>query len=132
MAASMCLENVPLSTYIKCNVLLASCANGGTNQWKTVNNKHSIGGQDQISAQTLNACEDLCIATTGCNAIDYKDTATGIKCWIFINEPSSPQLVTETGVVHATLEKCVLPTISKYWFSIYTCIYARIIMCACH
>ena len=94
-------------------LILASCTNGGTNQWTPVNDKHSLGGLDQISVQTLDACKDICIATTGCNAIDYKNTTTGTKCWIFINEPSTPQLVTETGVIHATLEKCVPPTSSK-------------------
>ena len=87
----------------------AACTNGGTNQWTTTSDVHVLNGIEQASAQTLDACRQICLNTAACNAIDYNANATGVKCWIF-NNLQNPELLPETGVVHEALERCAITT----------------------
>ena len=56
----------------------------------------------QILVMTLTKCRETCAQSPDCSAIDYKESGTGVKCWIFVNN-LNPDLKPEEGVVHETI-----------------------------
>ena len=95
--------------------LLASdpCYNGGENKWTAKTDVYANSSLSIKNARTLEACRQSCVSNPECNGIEYKGSVSSGKCWI-LNHLEKPQLLPASGIIHETLERCVIADIGKY------------------
>ncbi|KAK2138795.1 hypothetical protein LSH36_2410g00009, partial [Paralvinella palmiformis] len=77
------------------------CTNGGANQWTTKT------GVEQSSAQTREACREICRTIPGCDKMYYNANGRSVKCWTFF-KIENPQLLPKSSVVLETIKRCVI------------------------
>ncbi|KAK2141325.1 hypothetical protein LSH36_1120g00022, partial [Paralvinella palmiformis] len=88
------------------------CYNGGENKWTAKTDVYANSSLSIKNARTLEACRQSCVSNPECNGIEYKGSVSPGKCWI-LNHLEKPQLLPASGIIHETLERCVIADIDS-------------------
>ncbi len=82
-------EPIQIFSYIVNTICDPVCQNG----WQTVANTRSSGATQQFGLNTLSSCQQNCINSAACVAIDF----VNYQCWIHTNSANLMNKITTNG-----------------------------------